>query len=79
MADNFIHKIVTGPKVPYIAHRYLARALWVAQHISYLCSSSVHTFVSVAGVNVTKSARILPESSDKVVGSGLYVSAEEEV
>lgn len=44
--------------------------MWVAQHISCLCSNSVRTFVSVAGVNVATSTRIYPLSSDKVVGSG---------
>ena len=44
--------------------------MWVDQHISYLCSSSIHTFVSMAGVNVATSTRIYPINSDKVVGSG---------
>lgn len=43
--------------------------MWVAQHIPYLCSSSVHTFVSIAGVNVATSTHIYPISSDKMVSS----------
>ena len=39
----------------------------VARVMSYLYSSSVHTFVSVAGV--TAAPRILPASSGQVVGS----------
>jgi hypothetical protein len=36
----------------YLAnYRYLVQALSVAQHITYLYSSSVHTFVSMAVVS----------------------------
>lgn len=59
--------------------------MWVAQHVSYLCSSSFHTFVSVAGVNVVTSICIYPVNSGQSVGqwwnmnSILYIFAEEVV